>query len=148
MSGAPLALVRRVQSGILSSHKALVLAHFDATLPISLTVDASSYTVGAVISHTMPDGKECPIAFTSHTLSEAERKYAQVEKQVLSLVVGELESLSSGGPAQNQNQTYASGAGPQIKGPSMLRARESLPLTESSDEPLEVKVSLLGKNQR
>ena len=65
-----------------------VLAHFDGTLPISLAADASSYGVGAVISHTMPDGKERPIAFASRMLSEAERKYAQVEKEALSLVFG------------------------------------------------------------
>ena len=37
-----------------------VLAHFDETLPISLAADASSYGVGAVISHTMPDGRSAP----------------------------------------------------------------------------------------
>ena len=65
-----------------------VLAHFDARLPISLAADASSYGIGAVISHTMPDGTDCPIAFASRTLSASEQNYAQLEKEALSLVFG------------------------------------------------------------
>ena len=39
-----------------------LLAHYDATLPVKLAGDASTYGVGTVISHIMPDGMECPIA--------------------------------------------------------------------------------------
>ena len=68
--------------------KTPVLAHFDRELPLSLAADASPYGLGAVISHTMPDGTDRPIAYASRTLSDAEKNYAQVEKEALSLVFG------------------------------------------------------------
>ena len=49
-----------------------VLVHYDPNLPIKLEADASSYGVGAVISHVMPDNSERPIAFASHTLTKSE----------------------------------------------------------------------------
>ncbi|KAL5496662.1 hypothetical protein EMCRGX_G012995 [Ephydatia muelleri] len=68
--------------------KAPVLCHYDPKLPLRLAGDASSYGVGAVLSHIMTDGSERPIAYASRSLSVAEKNYAQLEKEALSLVFG------------------------------------------------------------
>ena len=65
-----------------------VLVHYNPARPIRLAADASTYGIGAVISHTMDDGTERPIAFASRTLSPSEQNYSQVEKEALSLVFG------------------------------------------------------------
>ena len=63
-----------------------VLAHYDPSLPLKLAGDASSYGLGAVISHVMPDKSERPIAFASRTLSTTEQNYSQIEKEALSFL--------------------------------------------------------------
>ena len=67
---------------------AKVLAHYDVNLLIKLTCDASSYAIGAVLSHLMPGGEERPVAFASRTLSASEKNYAQLEKEALSIIYG------------------------------------------------------------
>ena len=64
-----------------------VLVHYDSKLPIKLACDASSYGVGAVLSHVFKEG-ERPIVFASRTLTKAERNYGQIEKEALALIFG------------------------------------------------------------
>ena len=63
------------------------LTHFNPKLPIVLACDASSYGVGAVLSHTI-DGANKPIAFASKTMNKAQRNYSQLEREALSIVFG------------------------------------------------------------
>ena len=65
-----------------------VLVHYDVNLPVKLACDASSYGLGVVISHVMPDHSERPIAYASRSLSKAEKNYSQIEKEALSIIFG------------------------------------------------------------
>ena len=46
---------------------AKLLAHFDPTQKMTLACDASSYGLGAVLAHKMPDISERPIGYASRT---------------------------------------------------------------------------------
>jgi len=50
-----------------------LLVHFDNSLPLILSCDASPYGVGAVLSHKMSNNVEKPIAFASRSLAAAEK---------------------------------------------------------------------------
>lgn len=66
-----------------------VLVHYNTRLPLRIACEiAPPYGVGAVISHVMENGEKRPVAFASRTLSEAERKYAQIEKEALAIIFG------------------------------------------------------------
>ncbi len=82
------ACTRAVQEAKANLVDAIVLMHFDPTLPVVLATDASSYGIGAVLSHKCKDGLERPIAFCSRTLTQTEVNYAQLEKEALSIVNG------------------------------------------------------------
>ena len=64
-----------------------VLTH-DPDKAVTLTVDASPYGVGAVISHTSADGTGKPIAFASRSLSSAKKNYAQIQREAPALIFG------------------------------------------------------------
>ena len=48
---------------------------YDGNRDLTLACDASTYGIGAVISHVMDDGKERPIAHAAWTLNLSERNY-------------------------------------------------------------------------
>ena len=63
------------------------LVHYNESLPLVLSCDASSYGAGAVLSHVI-NGKHQPIAFASSTLTEVQRNYSQLEKEAFSIIFG------------------------------------------------------------
>ena len=63
-----------------------LLVHYDTTKPLILACDASQYGIGAVLSHSMDDQQERPIAYVSRTLSAAEKHYSQLEKEALAII--------------------------------------------------------------
>ena len=65
-----------------------VLVHFNPDLDLVLMYDTSSYGIGAVLAHRMPDGSERPIGYTSRSLSSAQHNYSQLEREALALVFG------------------------------------------------------------
>ena len=71
---------------VLSSKQ--VLVDYDPPKPLILSVDASPYGIGAVLSHRMDDVSEQLVEFASRTLSRAEKKISQVEKEGLAIVFG------------------------------------------------------------
>lgn len=63
-----------------------VLVHFNPTLPIILTTDASNTAVAGVLSHRFPDGLIKPVAFVSRALSKSESNYSTLEKESLAII--------------------------------------------------------------
>lgn len=64
------------------------LVHFDPRLPLTLATDASSYGVGAVLSHVYPDGSERAIQYASQTLTKTQQSYAQIDKEAYVIIYG------------------------------------------------------------
>lgn len=64
----------------------LVLTHYQQDLPIQVAADASSYAIGAQLSHEFDDGSIKAIAYASRTLTKTERSYSQIEREALALI--------------------------------------------------------------
>ncbi|XP_041961667.1 uncharacterized protein K02A2.6-like [Alosa sapidissima] len=69
-------------------NSAEVLVHYSADRDLIMSCDASPYGVGAVLSHLMEDGSERPLGFMSRTLSPAEKRYSQLDKEGLAVIFG------------------------------------------------------------
>ncbi|PIK38375.1 hypothetical protein BSL78_24788 [Apostichopus japonicus] len=60
-----------------------ILRYYDVSKPVTLSVDASQSGLGAVL---LQDDK--PVAYASRALTETEKAYAQIEKEMLAVVHG------------------------------------------------------------
>jgi hypothetical protein len=63
-----------------------VLVHFNESLPLGVSCDASEVGLGAVLFHRYPDGTERPITNVSKTLTATQRNYSQIQREALAIV--------------------------------------------------------------
>lgn len=62
-----------------------VLRYFDPTKPVTLQVDASESGLGGALLQMNNDNQLQPVAFTSCTMTDTERRYSQMEKKCLAI---------------------------------------------------------------
>ena len=60
-----------------------VLPLFDQSRETMVSVDASSYGLGAVLLQKQPDGELKPLSCISRSLTPTEQRYVQIEKEAL-----------------------------------------------------------------
>ena len=64
---------------------AQVLALYDPEKETMVSSDASSFGLGAVLMQKQPSGEMRPVAYASRSMTETERRYAQIEKEALAI---------------------------------------------------------------
>lgn len=65
-----------------------VLAHFEPSAQLVLSVDASPAGLGAVLAQCTQQGEERPIAYASRSLTTSERNYSQIQKEATAIIFG------------------------------------------------------------
>ncbi|XP_055605784.1 uncharacterized protein K02A2.6-like [Uranotaenia lowii] len=64
----------------------LMLTHYNPRFPIVVSADASNVGIGARIAHRFPDGLEKAVYHAFRSLTPAESRYSQIEKEALGLI--------------------------------------------------------------
>ena len=65
-----------------------VMSYFDPTKHTELHVDASPFSLGAILTQTTPGHDSKVIAYASRSLTDIESKYSQIEREALAIVFG------------------------------------------------------------
>lgn len=65
--------------------KGPVLCLFDPTQETTVSADASSFGLRAVLFQKQPDGQRKPVAYVSRAMTPTEQRYVQIEKEALAI---------------------------------------------------------------
>ncbi|KAJ8361609.1 hypothetical protein SKAU_G00181340 [Synaphobranchus kaupii] len=122
-----------------------VLKFYDLNKQVSLSVDASSEGLGAVLMQ-----ERHPLAFGSRSLTDCQKRYAQVEKELLAIVYrcetfqqflyGRGSALFHRGQGHKGAQCHAFSARPALMFDG-IRIGEAAPSVNSFPRPLELRRS-------
>ena len=62
-----------------------VLAFYSSDAATTVSADASSYGIGAMLLQIQHDGRKAPVAYVSRALTPTEQRYSQIEKEALAM---------------------------------------------------------------
>ena len=74
-------------SGDLNKKQHYLLMHYDINKPLILACDAPPFEVVVVLSHRLDDGTEKSTSNVFRTLAPPERKYLQLDKETLAIIL-------------------------------------------------------------